>query len=101
MIFNFAVHSGLHQQLHNLVPVETYCIVQGRIPFLRAETHTRQQPSQKAPQVAAAYPVFGVDLDATGQQVLHDVDVAGPGGHVQRRAAQLQRCTPAEAVTGS
>lgn len=53
------------------------------------------------PQVAAAYPVFGVDFDVTGQQVLHNVDVAGPGGHVQRRAAQLQRCTPAETVTGS
>lgn len=34
MIFNFGVSSGLHKQLHDLVPVETYCIVQGRIPFL-------------------------------------------------------------------
>lgn len=53
------------------------------------------------PETAAAHPVFGVDFDATGQEVLYDVDVAGPGGHVQRRAAQLQRCTPADTVTGS
>lgn len=38
---------------------------------------------------AAAYSVFAVYFDAAGQQVLHDIDVAGPGGHVQRRAAQL------------
>lgn len=42
---------------------------------------------------AAAYSVFAVDFDVTGQQVLDDIDMANPGGHVQRRAAQLQRRT--------
>lgn len=34
MIFNFGVSSGHYEQLDNLVPVETHCIVQGRVPFL-------------------------------------------------------------------
>lgn len=34
MIFNFGVSSGHYEQLDDLVPVETHCIVQGRVPFL-------------------------------------------------------------------
>lgn len=49
MIFNFGVSSGHHEHLDDLVPVETHCVVQGRIPFLEARNTSstiRNNPTQ-------------------------------------------------------
>lgn len=95
VIFYFCVGPRDHEQLHYLVSVETHCIVQGCVPFLRVQKKDWIDGKNKLWRWitgcwAAAYPVPGVDFGTTGQEVLHNGCAACSCGHMQGSAVQLQ-----------
>lgn len=78
MIFYFCVSSRNHEQLHDLVSVETHCIVQSCVPFLGVEKHIRYENDRDGTQMAEPLPTLSLELILTPQDSRYSTMSAWP-----------------------